>query len=112
VTGREAHVLICAALLRAGFGLVRLTDFRAALCAAGFCLGVYGGYRFLARKTLAPNMQLSYSLARYVDGVLQEKERAIIVAKPIPPRQIQDYLDKVYVQGGGAGLASAESNDC
>jgi hypothetical protein len=70
---REAHVLICAALLLAGFGLVRLTGFRAALCAAGFCLGVYGGNRFLARQTLAPNMQLSYSLARYLDGVLQER---------------------------------------
>jgi len=107
VTAREAHLLICAALLLAGLGLVRLTALRPALCAAGFLLGVYGGDRFLARETSAPNMQLSYNLARYLDGVLQEKERAIILAKRIPPRLVQDYLDKIYVQGGAAGLASA-----
>ena len=70
-------------------------------------MGVYGGDRFLARETSAPNLQLSYSLARYLEDTLQGKERAIILVKPIPSRMLQYHLDKVYAQSGGAGLASA-----
>ena len=107
VTAREAHLPICAVLLLACFGLSRLTRLTVVLCALGFCLGVYGAGRFVARETSPANVQLSYDLARYLDNTLQDDEKAIILTKPIPPDLIQAYFDKVFEKGGAAALADA-----
>src|SRR6266446_1071106 len=108
VTIREAHLLISAVVMLAGFGLGQLTRFTLLLAALGFGLGIYDADRFVARETSPSNVQLSYDLARYLDSFLPDGNRVAILVKPIPPELIQTYLDKVFQKGGAAALADAQ----
>ena len=107
VTAREAHLLIMAVVLLAGFGLGEPTRITLALATLGAGLGIYGSARIVIRETSAPDVQLSYDLARYLDSTLGDNERAIILVKPFPHELLQSYLDKVYRDGGAAALADA-----
>jgi hypothetical protein len=107
VTAREAHLLIFGVLLLAGFGLARLGRAGVLLCAVGFGWGIYSTGRYVSAATAAPNLQLSYRLARYLDSTVQGNQSAIVLAEPIPPSLVQAYLDKVAQKGGAAALADA-----
>ena len=54
--------------------------------------------------TAAPNLQLSYRLAQYLDAEMGASERAIILTRPI---EIESYLSKVERRAGKRGLAEA-----
>ena len=108
VTAREAHLLISAIILAAGFGLGRLDRITMLLFALGFGFGLWSAWRFVARECSSPSVQLSYDLARYLDRTLQDDEKAILLVQPIPKPLIDAFLDKTLALGGPAALEEAK----
>ncbi len=108
VTAREAHLLISAVVLAAGFGLGRLRRVTMPLFALGFGLGLWGAWRFVERESSSPSVQLSYDLARYLDRTLRDGEKVILLVQPIPKPLIDAYFEKSFALGGAAGLEEAQ----
>lgn len=104
VTAREATLWIAAVAMAAGFARTRWLAWIAAL---GIAWGVFDAHRFLRRDTSEPHLRLSYRLARYIDGAVRERETAVILARPMPPELMRNYLDKVARRGGEPALRQA-----
>jgi hypothetical protein len=89
---------------------IALRDYRRAwkaIAAFGILLGVVQAYYAVRRDTSAPQIQVAYGLARYLEAELGSGESAIILTKPVPPELVQQYLDKIARRGGDAGLQHA-----
>lgn len=104
VTAREAHIPIAAAILLAGFAPFSRNLVWRAAAVIGFAWSIWDADRFIRRDTTAPNLQLSYRLAEYLDAAVDSSERAILLTKPV---EIESYLSKVERRGGKRALAEA-----
>lgn len=108
VTMREAHIPIAAVVLLAAFALQRYGRAAVAIGALSVLLGAYGSFRFVERETSKPEVRLGYEVARYLDRNVRPGESALVMAKPIPPSDVQMYFSKVRQIGGEAALRAAE----
>jgi hypothetical protein len=107
VTSREAHIPIYFVLLLAALGLPQWPRWTRAIVVLSVVLGLVGAYRFVRRETSQPEVELSYNLAQYLGSALHDRERALILAKPMPQDMIQSYLSKAQQTGGEEGLWQA-----
>ena len=111
VTAREATLPLAAILLACGFGLTwrsaTVRGFAWALAAAGLGLGLWGTSRYIARETAAPDLQLSYRLAQYLDRAVGPGERAVVLAKPMDPAGIRFFVDSAQRTGGAQAREAA-----
>lgn len=112
VASREATIVITAVLILAALGLeeLRLSPrpwFASVLAILGLIWCVVDAHRFLGRDTSDPHLQMSYQLAQYLDRSVGEQEKVLIVVKPVPGEMVQEYLEKVRLKQGEAGVAKA-----
>ena len=54
-----------------------------------------------------PELQTAVAAARVVDALLDQGGRALVLAKPIPPEDIDDYLNRARAAGGPDGVRRA-----
>jgi hypothetical protein len=71
-------------------------------------LGLAGAILIARNETSQPGFQLSYRLARYLDGAVQGQERVLVLARPIPEDIASLYFEKALQTGGEEGLRQAE----
>jgi len=107
VTAREAVIPIYFVILMAVLGLVKWPRWTWALVAGSVVLGAIGGHLYVWRETSKPDVQLSYRVAKYLDGKMPAGERALILSKPITEDMLQNYLQKAQQTGGEEGLRQA-----
>ncbi len=109
VASREATLPVAAAIALAAFGIAACKSAKAAwiLTAAGILWSLFDAQRFVRRDTSEPHLQLSYALARYLDGTVREGERILILAAPPPPELLDAYFDKVRRRQGEQGIQRA-----
>ncbi|HVN77717.1 MAG TPA: hypothetical protein VMW38_01855 [Terriglobia bacterium] len=113
VASREATILIAATLGLAALGLEELVGsphpwLASMLVVLGLTWSVVDVHRFLRRDTGDPHLQLSYQLAQYLDRSAGKEEKILILVKPLPEDMIQEYLDRVRLRQGEAGVARAK----
>jgi hypothetical protein len=107
VTAREAAIPIYFVILMAVLGLSKWPRWIWAIVAVSVVLGAIGGHLYVWRETSKPDIQLSYRLAKYLDGKMQPGERALILSQPITEDMLQGYLKKAQETGGEEGLRQA-----
>jgi hypothetical protein len=109
VASREATLPIAGAIVLAAFGIAACKSAKAAwlLAAGGILWSVFDAQRFVRRDTSEPHLQLSYELARYLDGTVRDGERVLILAAPPPPELLNAYFDKVRRRQGEVGIERA-----
>src|SRR5258708_30322364 len=88
-------------------GLLKWARWTWPIVAVSVVLGAIGGHLYVWRETSKPDVQLSYRLAKYLDGRMATGERALILSKPITVDMLQGYLSKAQQTGGGEGLRQA-----
>jgi len=108
VTAREAYIPIYFALLLATLGLAQWPRWTGVIVAASVVLGAAGAYFYVWRETSQPEVQLAYRLAKYLDGAVNDNQRALILAKPIPEAAMQRYLERVRQSDGEEGMRKAQ----
>jgi hypothetical protein len=104
VTARTAAILVCSLLLLAGVGIAHMRRTGVLLAIAGAIWGIWMGQRFLERDTTQPALQLSYSLARFLDQSMRPSDRAVILTSE---PSIDMYLNKVRTMSGEEGIRIA-----
>jgi len=130
VTDREAHWFVLFAFWAAALGLSGLkqrlessagaSPFRLAtdfwnLRAVSYYLvlvlalvwGTFQTDRYIKRLLADQNLILDYAVAQHLEQTLSDGQVALVFAQPMPPRSAQQYLDKVYSQGGSQALEIA-----
>jgi hypothetical protein len=107
VTAREAVIPIYFVILMSVLGLMKWPRWTWAIVALSVVLGAAGGHLYVWRETSKPDVQLSYQLARYLDGKVRTGERALILSQPITVDMLQGYLKKAQETGGEEGLRQA-----
>jgi hypothetical protein len=107
VTAREAVIPIYLVILMSVLGLAEWPRWTWAIVAVGVVLGAIGGHLYVWRETSNPDVQLSYRLAKYLDGKMRDGERALILSKAITEDMLQGYLSKAQQTGGEEGLRQA-----
>jgi len=108
VSAREAHLPIAALILLAGTGLARAGRLRWPLAAAGLALGIFGSVRFVAQATAEPDLEVSYRVAQYLNHNLGPQERALLLAKPVPPERLEAFVERAFRQQGEVGRRGAQ----
>ena len=130
VTDREAHWLVLFAFWSAALGLswlkepavssakashskapthssnLRTVIHRLVLVLA-VVWGIFQTDRYIKRLLADQNLILDYAVAQHLEQNLSDGEVALVFAQPIPANSAQQYLDKVYSQGGTHALAVA-----
>src|SRR5262245_34414958 len=99
VTSREAHLLIYLVLLVAVLGLVQWPRWTPAMVGLSALLGIGGAFWYVHVATSAPDVQLDYRVAQYLDNSLQDGERVLILARPVT-EDLPLYLDKARETSG------------
>jgi hypothetical protein len=112
VASREAAIVITAVLVLAALGLEELSRgsrpwLASLLAILGLIWCAVDANRFLRRDTSDPHLQMSYQLAQYLDRSVGEQEKVLIVVKPVSEEMMQEYLEKVRLKQGEAGVAKA-----
>ena len=107
VTSREAHLLIYLVLLVAVLGLVQWPRWSPAMVGLSAVLGIGGAFWYVHVATSAPDVQLDYRVAQYLDNSLRDGERVLILARPVTEDWTL-YLDKARKTGGKEGLRQAQ----
>jgi len=107
VTAREAVIPIYFVVLMSVIGLTKWPRWTRAIVAVSVVLGAAGGHLYVWRETSKPDVQLSYRVAKYLDGKMKDRERALILSKPITEDMLQGYLTKAQQTGGEEGLRQA-----
>jgi hypothetical protein len=59
-------------------------------------------------STSAPDVQLDYRVAQYLDHSLRDGDRVLVLAKPVTEDLTRLYLDKARETGGEEGLRQAQ----
>jgi hypothetical protein len=108
VTSREAHIPIYFVLLLATLGLAQWPRWTTTIVAVSAVLGLAGAIMIARNETSQPGFQLSYRLAKYLDGSVRGHERVLVLAKPIPDDIAAHYYEKALQTGGEEGLRQAE----
>jgi hypothetical protein len=108
VTSREAHIPIYFVLLLATLGFGQWPRWSAAIVTVSATLGLAGAVWLARSETSKPEYQLSYRLAKYLDGAVQDHERVLILAQPPPAEMVDLYLEKARQTGGQEGLRRAQ----
>ncbi len=108
VSAREAHLPVAGMLLLAALGLSHLSRWRTPLALAGVALGLWAANRLVVWSVSQPEVALSYRTAQYLDRTLGPGEKALVLAKPVPPEGLEAYLERAYRAGGEAGRRGAE----
>ena len=107
VTSREASLWITAVTFAAGVALIRHSRLCLVLAIAGVALGIVDAHRFIRRDTSNPKIRLAQELARYLDNHMRPSETAVILTRPIPAELVEQYLGKVKLKSGDAGIKKA-----
>ncbi len=107
VTAREAHILFAATVFLAGLGFSRIRRGRAAIWIACVAVGLFMADRFVARETSDPHLQLSYSLATWIDSNVDEAEQVVILTAPLPDNASEGFLNNAERTGGSPGRRQA-----
>jgi len=71
-------------------------------------LGAAGAYFYVWREISQPEVQLAYRLAKYLDGAVNDNQRSLILAKPIPEAAKQRYLERVRQSDGEEAMRKAQ----
>jgi hypothetical protein len=108
ITTREAHIPIYFLLLLATLGLAQWPKWTTAIVAVSAVLGLAGAIHIVRNESSNPDFQLSYRLAKYLDGAVQANERVLILARPMPEDVAAVYFRKALQTGGEAGLRQAQ----
>lgn len=69
--------------------------------------GVAQTNRYIGRLLADQNLKLDYVVAQHLKRNLPHGSKALVFAKPLPPEATQEYLNKVYLQGGPEALEEA-----
>ena len=69
--------------------------------------GVVQTDRYIKRLLTDQNLNLDYAVAQHLERNLPQGSKALVFANPLPPSATQEYLDKVYRQGGAEALLVA-----
>ena len=69
--------------------------------------GTFQTDRYIKRLLADQNLILDYAVAQHLEQNLSDGQVALVFAQPMPPRSAQQYLDKVYSQGGTQALEVA-----
>jgi hypothetical protein len=104
---REAYILVYFVLLFAALGLSQWPRWTGSVVVLSVVLGAAEAYWSVWRATHRPEVQLSYRLARYLDGSVHDSQRVLLLAKPIEEEVVQSYLDKVRQTSGEEALRKA-----
>src|SRR5262249_31653436 len=107
VTSREAHLLIYLVLLVAVLGLVQWPRWTPAMVGLSALLGIGGAFWYVHVATSAPDVQLDYRVAQYLDNSLQDGERVLILARPVT-EDLPLYLDKARETSGEERMRQAQ----
>lgn len=78
------------------------------IVAASVVLGAAGAYFYVWREISQPEVQLAYRLAKYLDGAVNDNQRSLILAKPIPEAAKQRYLERVRQSDGEEAMRKAQ----
>ena len=130
VTDREAHWLVLFAFWAAALGLSGLKESLVSSAKTSLSktltypsnLGtvihwlalvlvvVWGTFqtdRYIRRLLADQNLILDYAVAQHLEQNLSDGDVALVFAQPLPANSAQQYLDKVYSQGGTNALEIA-----
>ena len=130
VTDREAHWFVLFAFWAAALGLSGLkelsvssatashskapnhwSNLRTLIHSLALVLAVVWGLfqtdRYIKRLLADQNLILDYAVAQHLEQNLSDGDVALVFAQPLPANSAQQYLDKVYSQGGAQALAVA-----
>jgi hypothetical protein len=107
ITAREAHIPILFLLLLATLGLSEWPKWTTAIVAVSALIGLAGAILVARNAASSPDFQLSYRLAKYLDGAVQGHERVLILARPMPD-VTSVYFEKALQTDGEAGLRQAQ----
>jgi hypothetical protein len=107
ITAREAHIPILFLLLLATLGLSQWPKWTTAIVAVSALIGLAGAIHVARNAASSPDFQLSYRLAKYLDGAVRGDERVLILAQPMPD-VTSVYFEKALQTGGEAGLRQAQ----
>ncbi len=69
--------------------------------------GMFQTDRYIKRLLADQNLILDYAVAQHLEQNLSDGQVALVFAQPMPPSSAQQYLDKVYSQGGTQALEVA-----
>ena len=69
--------------------------------------GIFQTDRYIKRLLADQNLILDYAVAQHLEQNLSDGDVALVFAQPIPANSAQQYLDKVYSQGGTNALEVA-----
>ncbi len=136
VTPREGHLYVSLLSILAALGVARIGQFRmgcdrragqgeskdppvvqrpawrapAAYLAAMLLIGhsVWTAAHRIERAGRDPELQTAVAAAHAVDALLDEGGQAVVLARPIPSQDINDYLERARRAGGAAGQRRAE----
>ena len=108
VVSREAYILIYFVLLLAALGFSQWPRWTGSIVVLSLTLGAAQAYWSTWRATHLPEMQLSYRLARYLDGSVHDSQRALVLTKPIDAELAEAYLDKVRRTDGEEAWRKAQ----
>lgn len=108
VSAREAYLPLAFVCLLAGCGLARLKGHRIEVGLAMLVFSIFAARNLVAFETAEPHTALAYRAARLLDVHLESGETAVVLAAPIPRRQLEQYLVAAERQGGPEARAAAE----
>ena len=69
--------------------------------------GTFQTDRYIKRLLADQNLNLDYAVAQHLEQNLSDGDVALVFAQPLPANSAQQYLDKVYSQGGTKALEIA-----
>jgi hypothetical protein len=114
VTDREAHWFMLFAFWVAALGLsgpIHRSNLRTVIHWLALILTVVWSLfqtdRYIKRLLADQNLILDYAVAQHLDQNLSDGDVALVFAQPLQANSAQQYLDKVYSQGGTQALAVA-----
>jgi hypothetical protein len=113
---REATLLVCFTLLLAALGFSQLLVRQSGrwlvpgLGVTAVALGVLQSWFLVRSQASAPDVVVSYEVARYLTDHVKPSEKVLFVAKPFTESDWSYYLEQAERLQGTTGLAAARAS--